>query len=283
MCSKKHSDIPPRRGDTGGGGASTGGTTTGGDGTTGGTTSLGPTGTVQFGTLYYYPSYPSVESIASAWFRSPSASAEPGDCVARFRACSVSTCNDSSGTTTNSVPASAGDITFTASPEGFQAVLSPDATKSYGTTSLSGYLGGEETVTIVATGADVPAFETTMTYPLLLLLTSPDASATEGVATASRTDDLVLEWDRGAPGKTFLVQTQNTNPSDAFLNCSVPSETGVLAIPAAALAYLAPSTELLLLTMNLTHVTAGSYDVSVMGFGAVMIPDRTRRASIVVE
>ncbi|MBN2196718.1 MAG: hypothetical protein JW751_28170 [Polyangiaceae bacterium] len=260
----------PSHGDAGGD-AATGGTesgTTGGIGatTTGGVGTAGtggagpdiggaggagssPWGQIQFGTIYHYPVPNSLHTVGSAKF---------------MRDLADGTLDD------------AGTISITAEPPGFEMTLVRDTTGAYSTSSVSGGLSGGEEVVVSASGGEVPAFTTTVNYPLALLLTQPSPSSDESVISVSRSADLVLTWDRGASGVSFVVQGAGA------ASFAAPSEDGTLTIAASRLAALPADAELLLLTSARQSVTAGEYDIAVATAGAVMTPDRTRRVSLLV-
>jgi hypothetical protein len=175
-------------------------------------------------------------------------------------------------------PPSAGVITIDADVGEFSVTLEPDSTGAYSSMRPTGTLQGEEVVSVVASGGEVPAFSHTVTFPLVLLLTSPVLATGESVITASRSDDLVLTWDRGVEGLSFFIQT-TTGVSFA---CSAPSTDGTMTIPAAALAALPANTTLLLMGTGVDQVTAGDYDVSVTYANGVMNPERTERMEVLV-
>jgi len=76
--------------------------------------------------------------------------------------------------------------------------------------------------------------------------------------------DLVLTWERGAPGVDAWVQaTQTVDGSPRGILCVADSTLGAMTIPAAVLARLVPGTSFQLFTFGTTTVVAGDYDVSV--------------------
>jgi hypothetical protein len=158
--------------------------------------------------------------------------------------------------------------------------LTPGATGVYSDNTVMGDLLGEEEVTVTAAGGEVPAFTHTMTYPLLMLLTRPAFDDVQTEYVASSAEDLVLEWDRGTPSHDLGIQTVG---GTASLFCSFPGEDGTGTIPSELLARLAPGAELVLLGVQSEVLTAGEYDVTVSSAGAVVTPDRLRRAKIVLD
>lgn len=272
-CGGKHDDSPgtgetgsggfSADADSGSGGRAAGGTggsaaggTGGGDETGGGAGGAGETrgGYVQFGTMYHHPDPGMVRSFANALFWDPGAGEAPG----------------------------AGNLTITSDPPGFEVTLEDQGAGSYGTATETGTLSGGEQVTVSAAGGEIPAFTTSLTYPLLLLLTAPSPAEGESVVTVSRTADLVLEWDRGEADVDLLVETESASGGSSFATMA-PSEDGALTLSSSELSTLASGTELTLFTVRTTTIEAGDYPVEIWAVGAVMTPDRTRRVSLVVE
>lgn len=71
---------------------------------------------------------------------------------------------------------------------------------------LDATLIGEETGTVVVEGGDIPGFEMDVVLPLFLISTSDDL--VEDRIFASRTEDILLAWERGTEGVEYIVQTR---------------------------------------------------------------------------
>jgi hypothetical protein len=262
----------------GGGGAGQGGTS----GTAGSGGVVEAFGVVQYGTLLHYPMPGRNAQLANAaFYRERAATTGPVCQRTAVGACFVSDCRAMTDPPEPEPPPpapTAGVITIRSTGE-FTADLTPDANGIY-TGGAMGNLLGEESVTVTAAGGEVPNFTHTMTYPLLMLLTQPEFDDVQTEYVASRTEDLVLAWDRGTPSLSLGVQAYG---GAASLGCAFPGEGGTGTISSELLAILDSGTELILLGVETEVVTAGDYDVSVSSAGAVMTPDRTRRAKIVLE
>jgi hypothetical protein len=141
---------------------------------------------------------------------------------------------------------------------------------------------GSSSCRTVSAGGVVPAFEATLPYPLLLLLTQPTLAEGSDTLYAPRARDLTLSWDRGAPDVLFQVQTSSSLEGSSLI-CSELSEMGSMVLPAAALSALPSGTPFHAFTIGRVVVTAGDYDVFVVAAGAVTTPDRTRRIELVLE
>jgi hypothetical protein len=279
----------------GAGGAGSGGTGAGGAGSSGTAGGAGAStesyGVVQFGTIFHYPDQGLAYTLATAGFYRARPASGVGPCTTTaFGPCSVRSCEVNPTDPPEPEPEPppepdprpapvAGDISIRSTGD-FTIDLVPDATGIYVQTGRMGTLLGQESVTITATGAEVPAFNHTMTYPLLLLLTEPALAADQVVVTVPRNQDLVLAWDRGVAGLELQLQSVG---GTAQLYCNVPSEDGTLTLEAAAMLGLDEGTELLLLGAASERVTAGAYTVTISSAGSVMSPDRSRRPVIVLD
>jgi len=261
-----------------GGGAPGSGGTSGGAGTGG--TDRAPTGQVQFGTIYNFPGMGQTYSLANARFDRGDTPSTTVCTTQTFGPCTLYTCEDSTDPPDPMPPAppTAGTITIVGDPAGFSATLEPDSTGVYPNLPAMGSLSGDETVTVTAAGGEVPAFTHTVSFPLVLLLTSPALATGESTVTASRSDDLVLAWDRGIDGLDFVVQALNAT---SFV-CSAASTAGTMTIPALALSALPANTGLLLMGSGPDQVMAGDYAVTVVHVNGVMTPDRTQRVEVLV-
>jgi hypothetical protein len=305
-CGSDPRRSPPATDGTGGATGGSGGTTagtgagtssgaggggSGGEGATGGSAGQAsePYGFVQFGTIFHYPEPGLGYRLATAAFYRARPATGAGPCTTTsFGPCSLTSCDPNPTPEPEPEPEpepdsrpapTAGDISIRTSGD-FTVDLVPDAIGIYVPTAQDGLLLGQESATVTAAGADVPAFTHTMSVPLLLLLTEPALAEGETVVTVPRNEDLVLRWDRGVEGLDVQVQSAG---GVARLYCNAPSEDGTLTVERAALGPLDPGTELLLLGAASERVTAGDYTVTLSTAGSVMSPDRTRRPVLVVE
>jgi len=261
-----------------GSGAAGSGGSSGGAGTGG--TEGSPMGYIQFGTLFNFPSLGQTYSFANARFDRGDTQSTSVCTTQTFGPCTIYTCEEDTDPP-DPMPVTfptAGVITIESDMGEFSATLEPNSSGAYTGLPVMGALQGEETVTVTAVGDEVPAFTHTVSFPLVLLLTSPVLATGESTITASRTEDLVLTWDRGIDGLSFAVQS--TGGTSFF--CSVASTDGTMTIPAAALAALPANTGLLPIGSGVDHVMAGDYDVSVTHANGVMTPDRMQRVQVMV-
>lgn len=131
------------------------------------------------------------------------------------------------------------------------------------------YLGGEEAY-FKATGGDVPAFEQRLDYPILPLLDQPLSS--EGVVTASRSQDLTLQWSRGVAGMVISAWFEQTSESPTII-CDFDAVAGQGTIPSSVLSLMPANTEILLLGLATGQVRAGDYDISLSSGARMRTPD----------
>jgi hypothetical protein len=98
-------------------------------------------------------------------------------------------------------------------------------------------------VTVRASGATVPAFSTAITVPTAITLTQPNLQAPS--TTIARSADFAIAWTGGGPAGTVNFQLgQGDGENNTTVYCSAPSGAGALLIPASALGYLTPTSEL---------------------------------------
>ena len=161
-------------------------------------------------------------------------------------------------TTTMIEFASAGVVTF--SGVGQNIVLIPDSQNRYMEDYFQGarFAPGDE-ITMSASGATVPAFTTTMTFPVSLNVTSPTS-----LTTVSASHGLTATWTPTVGMVTIaLVQTENAQTIDVA--CTFSGAAGTGTVPATALTDLVQGTndvDLTLTSANSKTVPSGPYDVS---------------------
>ena len=176
------------------------------------------------------PNMPTVGGYASAGFFK-----SDGYCTTleTIGPCEVASCT----TTTPTGATSAGTITMTG---GLQPVtLAPSADKTYAQLmTMTKLFDGGETITFAATGADVPAFTTTLTMPGKATITAPaEPPANSPYLLVPRSQDFAVSWSGGG-GSGLLQVALDSSSADERLFCrfSVSARAGT--IPAAALAKL---------------------------------------------
>lgn len=279
-CGPEADDSDPSRpasGGTGGGQAgSSGGENDlqGGAAGTGGGSSGSPAalnrGSVLFGTFRFWSADGDDLSHASASFQRASDPVTPCT-TTMYGPCRTTSCPTEQPALTKP---DAGTITI-ASGTRFEAVLQPTS-GAYQVLSLSGGFEGGETVTVAAAGGEVPAFTATHTFPVPLLITAPDFAGGLSQMAVPRNQELILTWDGGVEGVMFQAATLG-------LNCTVPSEDGMMVIPIEVLSQADSGAELNLFTTATGTAMAADYRVNLTALASVLTPDRTRRASFLLE
>jgi hypothetical protein len=176
----------------------------------------------------------------------------------------------------------AGTITYSSAEVAFAAAISPDVNGNYATLDApfpGGRFTGQEAVTVTATGGSpappqVPGFQLTMTYPLLLLLDSP--ATTDGALVASRGTGFTLYFTRGVAGVfvDFLTVSSGSGTTNV-LNCRAPSAQGSITVSANLLQYLGPGALLKPLSSASQTVEIGGYSVTVSVAGEMVTADRS--------
>jgi hypothetical protein len=120
-----------------------------------------------------------------------------------------------------------------------------------GNVSLGGALA------IVGSGATVPAFSTTVAVPGSVTLTQPEL-VDASTFTISRSADLPLAWTGGGPAGTLSFEVEQiASTTVTIVVCTFPENAGSGVVPAAALSYLTPSS-------NLDAGPAGATSVGVL-------------------
>jgi hypothetical protein len=173
-------------------------------------------------------------------------------------------------------------ITYSSAEVGFSATISPDVNGNYATLDApfsGGRFTGQEAVTVSATGGapappQVPGFQLTMAYPLLLLLDSP--ATTDGAVVASRATGFTLNFSRGVAGVfvDFLTVSSGSGTTNV-LNCRAPSSQGSITVSANLLQYLGPGAMLKPLSSTSQTIEAGGYSVTVSVAGEMLTADRS--------
>jgi hypothetical protein len=176
----------------------------------------------------------------------------------------------------------AGTINVTSAEVGFTAQLTPAADGAYG--EVAGAWGqtrflGQETLQFVASGGQVPAFQQTMTYPLLLELSSPAAPG--GQLQVARAQGLTLSWNRGVEGVELrFVTVLAGSPAGGTLDCEVPSVLGSVYIPPTLLQLVGPNALVKPISAAVQTIQVGDYLVDVVAAGEVVTLDHTAAIEI---
>lgn len=160
------------------------------------------------------------------------------------------------------VAESAGNVMIDGGSVG--VMLSPDAMNHYAkqeSTTTNLHAGGDA-ITVTATGATIPAFTRTLTAPSYIDVTSPAQPADGDPLPIDRTKDLVFGWDGGGAGDLVVLLGDATTS----MTCKLPTAPGTGAIPAAALAKLAPSSSgfFLMQAASRTDVVVDDWTVQVI-------------------
>lgn len=166
---------------------------------------------------------------------------------------------------------SMGDVTFETS-NGIEDPLAGTIAFNDGYTSegITGDLGGGEQITVSTTGADIPAFSTTLLFPLapLFAFTASTSVAPDGYATVlvSRNESLPLKWD--ARGSSSRIETVQFSPSGSenapSLSCDWDASAGEGVIPQELISQLLPGTQFLVMGTNRSTVTTAAGDVELI-------------------
>ena len=241
-------------GPTTGGAGGAGNSSSGGTGQTGGAggTSAGKSNVGQLFLLSIVEDqFNRVTQVSAQFYTSPQTCPFQtyGDCIVRPDCTSLPN-YVSAGTLTITSPATttlpANNITMT-----------PNADYTYSNGALSGPFGGTEAVHVAASGATVPAFSADLTAPLALLIDSPTADA-NGIISANRSSDLVIQFSRGVPGVALVAQYLSGG-FQYWIECTSAPGASSLTIPKAALDNAASG--LYLLTWSSKEITAGDFTV----------------------
>jgi hypothetical protein len=142
--------------------------------------------------------------------------------------------------------------TLTAEVDGTVIVSAPPAA-FYAATSTGAAIAAGQTVRLAGTGGVVPAFSGDVVFPGATGATIPESAALG--------DPLTLAWD--ATLAADEVEVGLTFGTTAVV-CWDDASSGTLTVDAAITADLGPSTFATLKSMNITPVTAGSYEIALI-------------------
>lgn len=177
---------------------------------------------------------------------------------------------------TGAAPAlvSAGTITFAGAAE--PVTLTPDAGNAYTRfmTSAAPLFAGGDSITVAASGADVPAFSTSLVMPGKTTITSPAKPTPQSPQlNINRTLDLTLQWTGSSVGK---VQIGLNDLARHTLLCGFDASAGMGTIPSAALMTLpAGLGSFGIDAVNVEIHAAGDWGVKITGLFNSVWPDNS--------
>ena len=179
----------------------------------------------------------------------------------------------------------AGIITFTSADIMAMGSITPDTNGLYPSDMPMGVqFAGDESVVFAAQGDTVPAFNETVAYPLLLLMSAPAMPAGMAPAMVARTRDLAFTWTRGQPDIVLRIHSEKiVGATLRLFDCTVPSAAGKFTIPRAALQAIGASAELSVDTFRRHTFQDGAYTIDILVGGNALTPDKMRPISIVLQ
>jgi hypothetical protein len=180
-------------------------------------------------------------------------------------ACKVADCSEA----TTPEATSAGTLSVSTADERVHENLDPDAAGAYvfGQASLL-FLDGDS-VTVAASGEDVPAFTVGAPFPPTLMAVEPLLSDSENTLPIGHQEDTTVRVTGGKPGVLLQAELRGTR---ATMRCSAPAEGGELVLSAEAIE-AAGSGVIELRGQTHASARAGSYDVSLTLLAGVMQDD----------
>lgn len=187
-------------------------------------------------------------------------------------ACRVSVCNPGSQLPPAIPPArSAGVVTV--SGANVPITLTPDHNDVYSSFSAMSQLAwpGDNTLTLIAAGADVPPFQLSAVAPSLVTLAAPATPGSQ--LTIDRSRDLTMSWSGGRNGTVELTLSSHTPSTLVDIACDAPAGAGRMVVPQAVLATLlaAPTSRTWTLsTIDNVQQQVGVYELTwfLSSFGA---------------
>lgn len=229
-----------------------------------------PGGQITISNIGYNDGNQTTQTSAAFWRASVPSNA-PNPCEVRtYGSCTVETCPstppDPPPPPTTAAPG-AGTVSLTATAVSYAKTLGPNAGYgAYGSDvdNTVRFTGGES-VSISATGGEIPAFSASMAMPVPLVITNElPARDTNGGIPLDVEEDLVLDFTGGMPGVVVQVQGltgQSGGPTQSTLSCFFESEPGTLTIPTGALTPLGPRAIVVFFTLRRSTLVAGDYNV----------------------
>lgn len=165
---------------------------------------------------------------------------------------------------------SAGSITI-AGGSGPAITLEPDAMNHYSdnTQQMARWNGGD-VITVSAAGGRVPPFQTMVTFPSRITVTSPMMPAVNTRLTIMRTG-FTTQWMSTGAGTVRVLISQGNSNGGTLIDCSYPFGDGMGTVPAAALSNLTPGEDAVVIVSSAARstVNAGEFrvDVAAMSLG----------------
>ena len=147
---------------------------------------------------------------------------------------------------------------------------------------------GEETIQIEVSGGDLGTFSRTLMQPLYLITTNPllpnEGELNSDYVALSRSQGLMLTWERGTSGTSYYVQTVRYASSDEAmrysLNCQFPAEDGQGFIDPSLLASLPADDELMTFGVVDDLSDWGDYQARVRLLVNTINPTKNRAVSL---
>jgi hypothetical protein len=165
---------------------------------------------------------------------------------------------------------SAGEITVTALQT---LTLSPDTAGNYSSKTGKAELfqtGGA--IAISAAGADVPAFQKSITAPSSVTITSPTLTVDASLP-LDRSKDFAFSWSDGTAGEVGITVSAATPTRAVTILCTYPASAGTATIPTAVLGKLDATS-----SGNLSIDTHSKDSVDVGGWHIITNASRPARA-----
>jgi hypothetical protein len=181
----------------------------------------------------------------------------------RVAPCDVFECTTSTVDAGALTYASAGDVSITG---GTQSVtVSPGSNGSYTFKNTTTVLwNGGETLTMRASGGEVPAFSGTVRAPTTATITVPSAPPA-GQSLVINRASFGISWSGGSGSMVYLqLGRSSSSTQSVMLQCVFDGSAGSASIPPAAMAYITPGSSgyLAAYTRNTTPVIAGSWAIT---------------------
>ena len=267
-------DADPASSTGGSGGSGTGGTAgdggeagqggvggssaTGGSGNSGGSSGTGGSGASgaggEGGSNYYHSGYVSImQSVVNvagteyasysfaAGFTQGEISSTGSTCdIQDDGLCRITDCTSSGTTTPSYETVSAGVLQLSGGNQ--PLTLTPDASGTYAAvTGQERLWSSGATLTVTASGADVPAFQETLYGAAPVTLTSPvlPPAGTQGVISTST--PLTVTWSGGVAGTVLVMLSrtiQGSTTRSVTVSCTYPAADGSGTVPASAMGAL---------------------------------------------
>lgn len=227
------------------------------------------------------------ESTFGAAFARAANVAPLGACARSVAAdrCTILTCDDAGGAPSNAAPA-AGTITVRVAARTVTLAPADDHTYPAFEDPTTAFWSGGETLSIDASGGEVPPFSGTVVAPPSITVTAPDLPPGVGRVLVDRASDLPVTWapiagDAGPSTIEVTISGAGTASARAVVTCSFDASAGSAAIPAKALAGIqAGEASLSIATRRATRVIAGDWAVELQADTYASAPDGRRFAGI---